>query len=154
MEKKNPTTLSSPSLGATVKYVLFIIFASHLYCLFLKVHRDGAVPSYPWGAVPQYPFIWLSGKGFCSHVLICSQKWPYKREPCNSICVFPGYENCIYLFQCFRYTCTTPIPVTSAEQIQFRGKELASIPHSTWSVELVSQSTFLQWCNWKNPAFP
>lgn len=54
----------------------------------------------------------------------------------------------IYLFQCFRHTCTTPIPVTSAEQIQFRDKELTSIPRSTWSVELVSQSMFLQWCNY------
>lgn len=36
-------------------------------------------------------FIWLSIKGFCSHVLSCSQK------PCNSTCVFPGYQNCIYL---------------------------------------------------------
>lgn len=93
-------------------------------------------------------FIWLSGKGFCSHVLSCSKKWLYKRESCDSTCVFPGYLNCIYLFQCFRHICTTPIPVTSAEQVQFRGKELASISCSTGSVELVSQSMLLQWCNY------
>lgn len=66
------------------------------------------------------PFIWLSGKGFYSQVLFCSQKWLYKREPFNFTYIFPGYQNCIYLFQWLRYTCTISIPLTSAEQIQLK----------------------------------
>lgn len=144
--RKRPTTLSSPSLGASVKNVLFSMFTCHFYCLVTEDPRGGAAPPSLWGAVP-VSFIWLSAKGFYSQVLFCSQKWLHKRAPSNFTYIFPVYQNCIYLFLWLRHTCTISIPVICTEQIQFRSNKLASIPSCMWPKELVPQSVHLQWWN-------
>lgn len=87
-----------------------------LFVLLTLIPRAGAAQPSPWGAVPQPHSFDCQERVFT--VLFCSQKWLYKREPFNFTYIFPGYQNCIYLFQWLRHTCTISIPVTSAEQIQ------------------------------------
>lgn len=88
-----------------------------------------------------HPFIWLSGKGFYSQMLFCSQKRLYKREPFNLLYIFPGYQSFIYFFQWLRCTYTISVLDTSKAQIQFRGKNWLLLPIVCWSLSLCAYSS-------------